>query len=321
MKDKKIATIKGGMRSDSSIDKLMNYMFRTRMDLMGLRKATNNRQKKANSYFDADDKALKVFLEMTDAISELEDKIKKKSIKYLKSHPLSWLFKKYMGIGDVLGMALLASIDIDRASTVSKIWAVCGLGMEWKYRVIYVDITLKNGKEIKRSEPKTKEVYGTSETSALNAIPMDKTIEKNGQRILVEIKREAVEIVRISDNPERQRRRTGQYPTYNNELKCIVLGNVGQGLIKMWGIYNKKGSSKKDMKYMNMFNDFRREERTKDPSKNEGWVVKLAARRTMKEFMKEFYVEYRTLKGLPVREPYSQEFMGKEPHGQRGGAA
>ena len=41
---------------------------------------------------------------------------------------------------------------------------------------------------------------------------------------------------------------------------------------------------------------------------------KAAIRKMIKEFLKDLYVAWRTIEGLPVREPYSEEYLGKKPH-------
>ena len=43
---------------------------------------------------------------------------------------------------------------------------------------------------------------------------------------------------------------------------------------------------------------------------------KAANRKMIKEFLKDVYVAWRTIEGLPVREPYSEEYLGKKHNAQ-----
>lgn len=313
------ASNKGGMRSKGNVDVIAKFLFRQREDLMKMRKASENRHKKANSFFDVSDEGLELFNGIRDQIKKLEEDVTKKCDAYIENHPLGWLFDKYFGISLKAGLALIGNIDPYRGSTVSKMWVPCGLGMEYHYRVTYFDILKHKGEEVKRTSPETREVWGTSEQSALNAIPMPKTIRKGGKKILVEVDRQGLQVVLLPDPPERQRMRVGQSPTYNNELKCAIVGTVGDGIHKQVGNLEKgKIRSEKDLTYVKMHQSFLREERTQNPEMNKSQIRWRAVRKTMKEFIKEFYVEYRTLMGLPVRKPYNQAVLNKKPHGQKG---
>ena len=41
---------------------------------------------------------------------------------------------------------------------------------------------------------------------------------------------------------------------------------------------------------------------------------KAAIRKMIKEFLKNLYIAWRTIEGLPIREPYEVEYLGKTHH-------
>jgi len=50
---------------------------------------------------------------------------------------------------------------------------------------------------------------------------------------------------------------------------------------------------------------------------SEGYRSNYAKRIMIKEFEKDLYVAWRTLEDLPVRKPYSEEYLGKKPHNKK----
>lgn len=63
----------------------------------------------------------------------LENQIKRALEKYVQAHPVGeWLISVY-GIGPVISAGLLAHIDINKASTVGKIWRFAGLDPSVKW--------------------------------------------------------------------------------------------------------------------------------------------------------------------------------------------
>lgn len=111
--------------------------------------------------------------------------------------------------------------------------------------------------------------------------------------------------------PGKDKKVKGQKCTYNQFLRSKLCGVLGSGFLKAkapysefyynmktrlesenWGIESKKPVNKKRPKA--------------------GHQHKASTRYMIKMFLKDLYVAWRTLEGLPVREPYQEEYLGKK---------
>jgi len=109
--------------------------------------------------------------------------------------------------------------------------------------------------------------------------------------------------------PGKDRRVKGQKCTYNQFLRAKLCGVLGSGFLKAKSPYREY--------YDNMKNRLESED-WGTPSKNPtdkkrpkaGHQHKAATRYMIKMFLKDLYVAWRTLEGLPVREPYQEQYLG-----------
>jgi len=111
--------------------------------------------------------------------------------------------------------------------------------------------------------------------------------------------------------PGKDRRVKGQKCPHNRFLKAKLCGVLGPSFLKSnspyrehydnmrhrlesldWGMASKNPTDKKRPKA--------------------GHQHKAATRYMIKMFLKDLYVAWRTLEGLPVREPYAEEYLGKK---------
>ena len=113
----------------------IRYLVKIREDYQKMRIATDNRlSKKAD---DSDQSKLSIDYEGIDALDlvdikeatkDIEKQLDKKIAKALKGVPVYEQFlKNVKGLGPSLSAVLISEIDIEKASTVSKIWQYAGL--------------------------------------------------------------------------------------------------------------------------------------------------------------------------------------------------
>jgi hypothetical protein len=113
----------------------LRLLVRAREDFQYMRKAMDNRigrkadgeeQNVEERLFRPED--LDNFVEVSNAARVQEKEIEKRLLKMLRRFPIwnEWL-KAVKGVGPVVAAQLIANIDIEKATTVSKIWQYCGL--------------------------------------------------------------------------------------------------------------------------------------------------------------------------------------------------
>jgi hypothetical protein len=195
-------------------------------------------------------------------------------------------FKKVCGCGPLMSAACLSEFDINRAETVSKMWQFAGLNS-----------SLVRGKKI------IKITKNTDKTNLIREYE-NKKGEKCG--------------IILTDEMARGDKRTpGFVAPYNAWLRTKLCGVLAGGMVKAQ--HMKTG--------INYALDFyypykaRLEQETNEvmhAGKMTAWkdVTKghrdAAAKRYMiKMFVKDLYVAWRKAEGLPVREPYQVEYLGK----------
>ena len=113
--------------------------------------------------------------------------------------------------------------------------------------------------------------------------------------------------------PGKDRRVKGQKCTYNQFLRAKLCGVLGSSFLKQNSSYREF--------YDNMRNRLESEGwgmDSKNPTDKKkpkaGHQHKAATRYMVKMFLKDLYVAWRTLEGLPVREPYQEQYLGHK-HG------
>lgn len=89
-------------------------------------KADGTRQNKDNVILDDD--SMSVMIDFLYDIKEAEEKIEKRIFALVKSHPL-WknFFEGVKGCGPTMAAVILSEVDIEKATTVSKLWQYAGM--------------------------------------------------------------------------------------------------------------------------------------------------------------------------------------------------
>lgn len=101
---------------------------------------------------------------------EVEDEIAKTIEKAIKNHEMYDWLKQIKGIGPILGAALVAFIDIERAEHASSVWKYCGLAPDQKrekgkkldYNPFMKTIAWKIGESFVKTKGVYRGIYDTS---------------------------------------------------------------------------------------------------------------------------------------------------------------
>lgn len=193
----------------------------------------------------------------------IEKNLAKQIEKIVKAEPLwSAFFEGVKGCGPLMSAAIMAEFDINKATTVSKMWQFAGLNPG-----------LVRGK--KRVQGKGKE---------FTIVETDTMIR--GDRL----------------SP-------GFVSPYNQWLRTKLVGVLASCFIKSQSSYA--------LDYYYPYKERLEREETLVAGKDGAWKDESkghrnnAAKRYMiKMFLKDLYVAWRTLEGLPVRQPYQEEYLG-----------
>jgi hypothetical protein len=258
---------------------VVRMLVRARCDFQDMRKSMDNRLgRKADgkeqdverlSERVVDVKDADMFNGIAGAAKTQEQEIEKQLKKVLKRFPIytEWL-SKVKGVGTIGAGWMIAEYDIERATTVSKLWQFTGLnpGMV--------------------CGTKRKEVDG-----------VDTFIRTN-------------ELIRGD------RLTPGFVAPFNKRLRVAMVGVLADGFIKAQNDYcmNYYYPYKKRLE-----NEARQAEGMNSKGKpfkawseeSKGHRDRAAKRYMIKMFLKDLYVQWRTIEGLEVREPYSAEYLGK----------
>ncbi len=246
-----------------------------------------------------------------------EEEIAKQLKEVLKRFPvytekLSKL-PKFKGIAEIAAGWLLGHIDIEEATTVSKIWQFSGFNPG-----------LILGK--KRIEAKK---YKESMGRIVKEI-------SNGKK-----KPEAY-IIETDELVRGDRYTPGFVLPFNKEFRRALIGILASGFLKAASPYcqfyynlhipekyrKEKEAIKKRPDLAGQYGRYDLSEQMTTERRKGDRIVNLpwkdtidghrdlaAKRKMIKEFQKDLYVEWRTIEGLPVRKPYAEEYLGKE-HGK-----
>ena len=257
---------------------------RKRMDNRLGRKADGTKQAlKEERYFSLED--VENFNLIASTARQNEKQVEQMLKDILNRFPIwtEWLSKVH-GIGEVAGAWLIGSIDIHQANTVSKIWQYAGLnpGM----------------------------VCGKKR------IPIKDYKEADGEIIQI-IKQDGKEkdyVVLTNTMIKGDRPSPGFILPYNKKLRTVLMGIIAQNFIKSKSPYTKYYYD-----YKNRLENAKKpvdSPGTRDDGKLWCEVSKghrdMAAKRYMiKMFLKDLYIAWRTMEGLPVRPPYAEEYLGR----------
>lgn len=242
---------------------------RKRMDNRMGRKADGEDQNVAERAIQKADAAL--FVGISDAARQQEKDIEKNLKKVLKRFPIytEWLVN-VKGVGTIAAAQIIGNIDIEKATTVSKIWQYCGLNpgmVEGKKRVENSDGTFT-------LVPTGKMIRGDKLTAGFVA-PFNKNMRTALCGVLADgfIKAQAPYALE-------------HYYPYKERL-----ANSEQITEEI----RKAGAKPESIPWKDA-----------KPAHRD----RAAKRKMIKAFLSDLYVAWRTLEGLTVRPPYQEQYLG-----------
>lgn len=182
--------------------------------------------------------------------------------------------EKWKGIGPTLAGVLLAEIDITRADTVSALWRYAGLAPQKARRCKKcqdtVVLTTKGGVAFKHEFNRQKKC------PVGNAMMEGETYE----------------------SAQAERPTKGEKLHYNKFLKTKLVGVMGSCLLKANSPWRK------------FYDDYKHRLQSAGKGMSDGHRNNMAIRYMVKMLLQEFWIQWRTLEGLPVREPYQEQYLG-----------
>ena len=299
----------------------VRLLVRVREDFQSMRKRMDNRiGRKANGeeqdipereFNEAD---LGMFSASANAAHDQEVEIEKSLKKVLKRFPV---YNEYLadvkGVGPIAAGWIIAEYDIHIATTVSKMWQFTGLNpsmVRGKKRVKVADYkpamgaivgNIKDGDDISEYIVVTGEMVRGDRLSAGFVAPFNKRLRTAMVGVLADGFIKAGLRWAVTDESE----------YLENSVYCRIKDKKHQRAVI--------GSPQVEM-YMQCKERLLHEENlvsTADPDKAKSWSEeskghrdRAAKRYMIKMFLKDLYVAWRTLEGLPVRKPYHEEYLG-----------
>lgn len=260
---------------------------RKRMDNRIGRKADGTDQEVDGRMFLATD--LDSFVDIANSAREQEKEIEKKLKKVLKRFDIynEWLLD-VKGVGTIASAKIISEIDIDIATTVSKIWQYSGLNPS----------KIRGKKRVQTKNPKTYK-------------PKEGTV----------IKRADDHVIVLTDEMIRGDKLTaGFISPYNKHLKTALMGVLADGFIKAKAPYaldyyypykQRLEQSDKEVKHRGGG----KVELTPWKDVSKGHRDMAAKRYMIKMFLKDLYSVWRGIEGLDVREPYQEQYLGHKHTG------
>ena len=271
---------------------------KARMSFQDIRKAMDNRvgrkadgtdQDIADRNFEVED--FKNFVKIADSARGQEDFIEKELQKKLNDIPFyrDWL-KNVKGVGPISAAWILGCFDIETATTASKLHAYAGLSPG----MVRGQIRVKP-KEYKESQGRIIKIF------------MDK--KGKPETYIVE-----------TDKLVRADRRTkGFQIPFNAPLKTALMGLLAKQFMLKCNPYRKFYDDRKNRKRNSegrVVSDDENNKRKDDwalwSEVSKGHLDSDAKRYMIKMFLIDLYAAWREYEGLPVREPYAAEYLGKK---------
>ena len=261
----------------------VRFLVRVREDFQGMRKRIDNRtgMKADGTPQNVAERSIRVedvamFSAVRDAAHEQEKAIEKNLKKALERFPIYRdWLKGVKGVGTISAGWIIAEYDIHKATTVSKLWQFTGLNPG-----------MVVGK--KRIENKD---GSFSFASTGKMIRGDKLT-------------------------------AGFVAPFNKRLRTAMVGVMADGFIKAQNEYCMQYYYPYKERLANEDNEVEEISKAGAKPKSIAWKDakkahrdRAAKRYMVKMFLKDLYVAWRTIEGLPVREPYAEEYLGRRHAG------
>ncbi|KKN74108.1 hypothetical protein LCGC14_0394480 [marine sediment metagenome] len=103
----------------------------------------------------------------------------------------------------------------------------------------------------------------------------------------------------VNSDGTAEKRKKGEKLAYNSFLKSKLLGVLGPSFLKC------------SSPYRDFYDNYKHRLISKEWGKSDGHRHNASIRYMVKMFIKDLYVEWRTIEGLTVRPPYAEEYLGK----------
>jgi len=262
----------------------LRMLVRLRNDFQSMRKRIDNRigRKADGGKQNVEDRGLSIldramFESFANTARDQEALIEKKIKLTLAKFPI---YKEWMvgvkSLGTISSGWLLSEFDIYKATTVSKMWQYCGLNPGM----------VLGKKRVKNPDPDKPDMIVVTD----KLIRGDKLVE-------------------------------GFIAPFNKRLRVAICGVMADSFIK--------GQNEYVMKYYYPYkNRLENSEKSISEIKKGGALVHMpwkdaksihrhraAVRYMVKMFLLDLYVQWRTSEGLPVREPYNEQYLGHKHSG------
>jgi hypothetical protein len=212
---------------------------------------------------------------------------------------------RYRGIGPTMAGVILSAFDIHREATVSQMWAFAGLrpmpARRCKACHTVVELSEREGVGGHRGAASVVGIYKHTRAA---------TFKKAGE--VIEDKKPTCKLTTLTEEDtyasgKAQRPIKGEKLNYNAFLRTKLVGVLGPVLIKCGSPWRK------------FYDDYKHRKESAGWGRNDGHRHQAAIRYMIKMLLLDIYVGWRTCEGLPVREPYAEQYLGHKHSG--GGAA
>lgn len=250
-------------------------------DIQELRISTSNRGSSGSTELDKDDLAF--LIAQAERLKAIEKDIEKEVGHYLKGTPIweKWL-KHQRGVAFKLGGVILSAFDIERASTVSKMWRYAGLAVnpDGKAEVRQKGVKLTYNPWLKGKMTKILGECLLRANSPYRQFYDNYKHRKEHTLVAVCMGCKGTGSLNVKDleatDPE--------FPTKKKPKKSVTCDNCkGTGGPAPWGC-SPKHRHTAAMRYM------------------------------CKMFLQQLWEQWRTIEGLPVRPPYAEEYLNRVHH-------
>ena len=183
------------------------------------------------------------------------------------------------GIGSMAAARIISEYDIEKATTVSKLWQFTGLnpGLVRGQKIV----------DLKKAMAENYKIVKTFKS-------------KKGEKKAVILTENMIRGDKLTE---------GFLAPFNKNLRTKIVGVVADGFIKSQNAYC--------MNYYYPYKERLAHEESTIEGADKAWKDvslghrdRAAKRYMMKMFLKDLYVAWRSLSGLPVREPYQEQYLG-----------
>jgi hypothetical protein len=281
----------------TKLRKGLRNLVRAREDFQAMRKRMDNRigRKADGTLQNIDEREFDImhienFISVSASAREQEKEIEKMLRRTLKLFPVyNEFLKDVKGVGEVLAGWLISEIDIYKATAVSKIWQYAGLNPS----------LVKGKKRIdkKAYKPEMGEVVSEMENTRSEGTDL---------------------VIQTMDMIKGDRPTEGYILPYNKNLRTRLMGILADGFIKAKSsyaiefYYPYKARLEKEDSVIEDFGRTRKDSGKKWSEVSKGHRDMAAKRYMIKMFLRDLYVAWREIEGLPVRPPYEEEYLGKK---------